>query len=74
VVEYAGGSIMIGNGIRIKGLVGNNIVSGKIIGTKIMSNELMYTVLLDTPVQFRWRDEPVNTVLMSNDDIQVAVC
>jgi hypothetical protein len=65
---------MIGNGIRIKGLVGNNIVSGKIIGTKIMSNELMYTVLLDTPVQFRWRDEPVNTVLMSNDDIQVAVC
>lgn len=67
-------SRFIGNGIKIKGRIGNVTVSGKIIGSKIMSNELMYTVLLDTPISFRWRDEPVNTVLMSNNDIEVALC
>jgi len=61
------------NGIKVKGRVGDIIVTGRIIGSRIISNELMYSVLLDTPLSFRWRPEPVNTVLLSNNDIEMSL-
>ena len=63
----------IGDGIRIKGRFGDNVVTGRIVSSRIIFNELMYTVLLDKPVSLRWRDAPVNTVLLSNNDIEVAL-
>jgi len=60
------------NGIKVKGRVGDIIVTGRIIGSRIISNELMYTVLLDKPISLRWRPEVVKTVLLSNNDIEVA--
>jgi hypothetical protein len=64
-------SSFISNGIKVKGLVGNSQVIGRIIASRIISNQLMYEVLLDKPVSFRWRTEPVDKVLLSNNEIEV---
>lgn len=66
-------SRFIGDGIRIKGRFGDKLVTGRIISSRIISNELMYSVLLDKPLSLRWRIEPVSTVLLSNDDIEIAL-
>ena len=66
-------SRFIGDGIRIKGRFGDKLVTGRIISSRIISNELMYSVLLDKPLSLRWRTEPVSTVLLSNDEIEVAL-
>jgi hypothetical protein len=66
-------SRFIGDGVRIKGRFGDIIVTGRIISSRIISNELMYDVLLDNPLSFRWRKEPVNQVLLTNNDIELAL-
>jgi len=65
-------SRFIGDGIKVKGRFGDINVTGRIISSRIISNKLMYSVLLDTPLSFRWRSELVNTILLSNDEIEVA--
>jgi hypothetical protein len=65
-------SRFIGDGVRIKGRFGDIIVTGRIISSRIISNELMYDVLLDNPLSFRWRDKPVNQILLKNNDIDIA--
>ena len=66
-------SRFMGDGIKVKGRFGDISITGRIISSRIISNELMYTVLLDNPLSFRWRDNPVNTVLLSNNNIEVAL-
>ena len=60
------------NGVNVKGRFGDIMVTVRIISSRIISNELMYTVLLDKPISLRWRPEVVKTVLLSNNDIEVA--
>ena len=68
----------IGNGVYVKGYFGKYEVSGLITDSHISgfgkSAVRLYHVLLDKPLQFRWRTEPTTTVLLSNNDIQVALC
>ena len=66
-------SRFIGDGIRVKGRFGDKVVSGRIISSRIISNQLMYSVLLDKPISLKWRINPVSTVLLSNDDIEIAL-
>jgi hypothetical protein len=66
-------SRFIGDGIKVKGRFGDIMVTGRIVSSRIISNELMYSVLLDKPLSFRWRPEVVTTVLLSNNDIEVAL-
>ncbi len=66
-------SRFIGDGIKVKGRFGDIMVSGRIVSSRIISNELMYSVLLDKPLSLRWRPELVTTVLLSNNDIEVAL-
>ena len=66
-------SRFMGDGIKVKGRFGDISITGRIISSRIISNELMYTVQLDNPITLRWRDNPVNTVLMSNNDIEIAL-
>jgi hypothetical protein len=63
----------IGNGVNVKGRFGDIIVTGRIISSRIISNELMYTVLLDKPISLRWRPEVVKTVLLSNNEVELAL-
>jgi hypothetical protein len=63
----------IGDGIKVKGRFGDIMVTGCIVSSRIISNELMYSVLLDKPLSLRWRPELVTTVLLSNNDIEVAL-
>ena len=66
-------SRFIGDGIKVKGRFGDIMVTGRIVSSRIISNELMYSVLLDKPLSLRWRPEVVTTVLLSNNDIEVAL-
>ena len=66
-------SRFIDDGIKVKGRFGDIIVTGRVIASRIISNELMYTVKLDNPIRLRWRPEVVNTVLLSNKEIEVVL-
>jgi len=63
----------MGDGVKVKGYYHDIPVSGRIISSRIISNQLMYEVLLDKPLSFRWRDTPVNQVLLSNDNIELTL-
>ena len=63
----------IGNGVKVKGLMGNPSYSGTVLSSRYIGNELMYEVLLDTPLQYRWRDKPTEVILLSDNDIEVAL-
>jgi hypothetical protein len=61
------------NGMNVKGRFGDIMITGRVIASRIISNELMYTIKLDNPIRLRWRPEVVNTVLLSNNEIEVIV-
>lgn len=67
-------SRFIGDNVRVKGLMGNPLYSGTVLSSRYIGNELMYEVLLDAPLQFRWRDKPTEIMLLTNADIEVALC
>jgi len=64
---------MIKDNVRVIGMYGNNAIIGKVLTSRHYGSELLYTVRLDTPLSFRWRPEPVNTVLLSNNDIEMSL-
>jgi hypothetical protein len=70
-------SRFIGNGVYVKGHYGQFEVSGLVTDSHISgygkSAALLYHVLLDKPIQFRWRNQPTTTVLLSDKDIEVAL-
>ena len=70
-------SRFLSNGVHIKGNYGRFEVSGIITDSHMSgygkSAKLLYHVLLDKPIQFRWRNQPTTTVLLSDNDIEVAL-
>jgi len=64
----------IREGMKVKGLMGNPSYSGTVLSSRYIHSELMYEVLLDTPVQYRWRDKPTEIMLLSELDIEVVLC
>jgi hypothetical protein len=45
-------------------------VTGTVESSRVKyGGKVQYTVNLDKPVQFRWRSEPTNRVLINNDEI-----
>lgn len=63
---------MIKDGSRVIGLYGDNAIIGKVITSRYYGNEFLYTVALDTPLSFRWRDNPVTVALLSEKEIMEA--
>ena len=63
---------MIKDGSRVIGLYGNNAIIGKVLTSRHYGNEFLYTVALDTPLSFRWRDNPVSVALLSEKEIHYA--
>jgi hypothetical protein len=67
----------LSNGVHVKGNYGRFEVSGIITDSHISgygkSAAILYHVLLDKPIQLRWRTEPTTTALLSDNDIKVAL-
>jgi hypothetical protein len=57
---------------RVIGLYGNNAIIGKVLTSRHYGNEFLYTVALDNSLRFRWRDNPVSVVLLSEKEIHYA--
>jgi hypothetical protein len=63
---------VIKDGSRVIGVYGNNAIIGKVLTSRYYGAKLLYTVALDTPLSFRWRDNPVSVALLSDNDIMEA--
>jgi hypothetical protein len=63
---------MIKDGSRVIGVYGNNAIIGKVITSRYYGREFLYTVSLETPLSFRWRDNPVSVALLSENEIMEA--
>ena len=66
---------MIKDGSRVIGLYGNNTIIGKVLTSRYYGREFLYTVALETPLSFRWRDNgetPVSVALLSEKEIHYA--
>lgn len=59
------------DGSRIKAkYLGDTIVEGTVVDSRVKyGGEVQYTVKLDKPVQFRWRSEPSDTVLIDRREL-----
>lgn len=59
------------DGQRIKAkYLGDTAVEGIVTDSRVKyGGEVQYTVKLDKPVQFRWRSEPSETVLINRSEI-----
>ena len=45
-------------------------VTGKVVESRVIyGGKVQYTVILEKPVQFRWRSEPSTLVLIDSDKI-----
>jgi len=63
---------MIKDGCRVIGMYGNNAIIGKVLTSRHYGGEFLYSIKLETPLTFRWRDMPVDVVLLSDNDIKEA--
>ena len=63
---------MIKDGSRIIGVYGSNAIIGTVLTSRYYGKEFFYTVLLHTPISFRWRKESSSIVLLSSDCIKEA--
>jgi len=59
------------DGQRIKAkYLGETPVEGVVIDSRVKyGGRVQYTVKLDNPVQFRWRSEPTETVLIDFEEL-----
>jgi len=49
-------------------------VSGVVMESRVKyGGDLQYTVKLNSPINFRWREEPVFTVLLNSNEISAAM-
>jgi hypothetical protein len=65
-------SRFIADGTRVIGVVYNNAVIGEVLSSRYYGKRLIYSVKLDTPIELRWRTEPVTEVLLDNKQIKAA--
>lgn len=50
--------------------LGSEAVTGLVVESRVRyGGKVCYTVVLDTPVQFRWRSEPTNIVIVDENEI-----
>lgn len=64
---------VIPDNTRVIGVVYDNAVIGKVLSSRFYGKKrLLYTVQLETPITFRWRDNPVDIVLLDNKQIKAA--
>ena len=65
---------MIKAGSRVIGIIGHNnlAIIGKVLCSRHYGSEFLYTVELETPLSFRWRDNPVSVALLSEKEIHYA--
>jgi len=63
---------MIKDGSRIIGVYGSNAIIGTVMTSRYYGKEFFYTVLLHTPLSFRWRKEATSIVLLSADCVKEA--
>jgi hypothetical protein len=62
----------IANNTRVIGLFKNEAIIGTVESSRIYGKRIVYTVKLNNPISLRWRDEPVNTILMGHNEIKAA--
>lgn len=61
----------IKDGKRVKArYLGSENVTGVVVESRVRyGGKVCYTVNLDAPVQFRWRSEPTNVVIVDENEI-----
>ena len=60
----------IKDGMQIKANYLGTEVSGTVESSRVKyGGKVQYTVILDKPVQFRWRSEPSTRVLIDSDEL-----
>jgi hypothetical protein len=58
------------DGQKIKANYLGEVVSGMVVDSRVKyGGKVQYTVNLDKPVQFRWRSEPTDRVLIDSDEL-----
>ena len=58
------------DGQKVKAKYLGETVTGVVVDSRVKyGGKVQYTVELDSPVQFRWRSEPTNHVLIDNDEL-----
>ena len=60
----------IQDGEKIKANRHGHLVTGVVESSRVTyGGRLQYTVVLDKPVQYRWRSEPSPTILAYHDEV-----
>ena len=62
----------IADNTRVIGLYKNEAIIGTVESSRLYGKRIVYTVKLETPISFRWRTEPVDTILMGHNEIKAA--
>jgi hypothetical protein len=58
------------DGQKIKANYLGETVTGVVVDSRVKyGGKVQYTVELDAPVQFRWRSEPTDRVLVDRDEL-----
>jgi hypothetical protein len=58
------------DGQKIKANYLGETVTGVVVDSRVKyGGKVQYTVELDSPVQFRWRSEPADRVLVDHDEL-----
>jgi hypothetical protein len=58
------------DGQKVKAKYLGETVTGVVVDSRVKyGGKVQYTVELDSPVQFRWRSEPTDRVLIDNDEL-----
>ena len=58
------------DGQKIKANYLGETVTGMVVDSRVKyGGKVQYTVELDAPVQFRWRSEPTDRVLVDRDEL-----
>jgi hypothetical protein len=58
------------DGQKVKANYLGETVTGVVVDSRVKyGGKVQYTVELDSPVQFRWRSEPTDRVLVDHDEL-----
>ena len=58
------------DGQKVKAKYLGETVTGVVVDSRVKyGGKVQYTVELDSPVQFRWRSEPTDRVLVDHDEL-----
>ncbi len=58
------------DGQKVKAKYLGETVTGVVVDSRVKyGGKVQYTVELDAPVQFRWRSEPTDRVLVDRDEL-----